>query len=221
MRTYTLRSWDEDAGTIDIDVLLHTGDSHSDHAGVASPWAHSVEPGAVIGFAGPGGAWRPSADYRRFILVGDESAAPALLAAVEQLPAGSSAELFLEVEDASHHIAIPPTQSGATVEGHIVERNGAVHGTTLVQAVVASELASGDRASWFIHGVAEMIRDMRKHLFVDHAVDKADASISGYWRLGMVEDEWQASKREFTEAMEVSEATEAAQSSGRRNSSDR
>jgi uncharacterized lipoprotein YmbA len=71
---------------------------------------------------------------------------------------------------------------------------------------VDSGLAGEGRASWFVHGVAEMIRDMRRHLFVDNGIPKADVSISGYWRLGMVEDEWQASKREFTEEIEAAEA---------------
>lgn len=213
MRTYTLRSWDDDAGTFDIDVLLHAGENGSHHAGIASPWAQTVEPGVTIAFAGPGGAWSPSPEYQRFILIGDESAAPALLAAVEQLPSGSSAELFLEVEDASSHIEIPQPTSGAEVSIHIVERNGAVHGTELVRVVVDSGLAIGGRASWFIHGVAEMIRDIRKYLFVDHSVEKADVSVSGYWRLGMVEDEWQASKREFAESLDALEA-EASENAG-------
>ena len=50
-----------------------------------------------------------------------------------------------------------------------------------------------------------MIRELRRFLFVEQEVDRADASISGYWRLGMVEDEWQATKREFVESMEREE----------------
>jgi hypothetical protein len=58
-----------------------------------------------------------------------------------------------------------------------------------------------------------MIRDLRRFLFVDSGVEKSDVSISGYWRLGMVEDEWQASKREFNEENEAAEAA-ATQASG-------
>ncbi|WP_291474834.1 siderophore-interacting protein [Corynebacterium sp.] len=198
MRTYTLRSWDAAANTLDIDFVVH-GDT-----GLAGPWAATVEPGAVIGFAGPGGAWRPSPDHDRFVLVGDEAAAPAIFAAVEALPAGATAEVFVEEEDADHELEAP--ESAAEVTLHRVLRNGAVHGTELVRAVVDSGLAGEGRASWFVHGVAEMIRDMRRHLFVDNGIPKADVSISGYWRLGMVEDEWQASKREFTEEIEAAEA---------------
>lgn len=50
-----------------------------------------------------------------------------------------------------------------------------------------------------------MVKETRKFLFVEGNVDKADASISGYWRLGMTEDQWQASKREFNEQNEAEE----------------
>ena len=202
MRTYTLRSWDTDANTVDIDFVVH-GD-----AGLAGPWAAVVQPGGKIGFAGPGGAWRPSPDYDRFVFVGDEAAAPAILAAVEALPAGTSAEVFLEEADADHALEVPSSDAEVTV--HRVPRNGAVHGTELVRAVVASGVAGEGRASWFVHGVAEMIRDMRRHLFIDSGLEKADVSVSGYWRLGMVEDEWQAGKREFNEEIEAAEAAAAA-----------
>lgn len=197
MRTYTLRSWDAAANTLDIDFVVH-GDT-----GLAGPWAASVQPGGVIGFAGPGGAWRPSPDVDRFVFAGDEAAAPAIFAALEALPAGATAEVFLEEEDADHGLEAP--EAAAEVTLHRVFRHGSVHGTELVRAVVESGVAGEGRASWFVHGVAEMIRDMRRHLFVDHGLPKEDVSISGYWRLGMVEDEWQASKREFTEEIEAAE----------------
>ena len=199
-------SWEDadlDPTTLrDIDFVVH-GDT-----GLAGPWAAVVQPGGKIGFAGPGGAWRPSPDYDRFVFVGDEAAAPAILAAVEALPAGTSAEVFLEEADADHALEVPSSDAEVTV--HRVPRNGAVHGTELVRAVVASGVAGEGRASWFVHGVAEMIRDMRRHLFIDSGLEKADVSVSGYWRLGMVEDEWQAGKREFNEEIEAAEADAAA-----------
>lgn len=213
MRTYTLRSWDTDAETLDIDFVVHDS---SEQSGLAGPWAATVRPGARIGFAGPGGAWRPSGDYDRFVFAGDEAAAPAIFASVEALPAGVTAEVFLEEEDADHALEAPVAASGAEVVVHRVPRDGAVHGTELVRAVVASGLAEdaaatgGERTAWFVHGVAEMIRDLRRHLFVDNGLAKGDVSISGYWRLGMVEDQWQASKREFTAEIEAAEAEASA-----------
>ena len=58
----------------------------------------------------------------------------------------------------------------------------------------------------FVHGNAEMIKDLRRYLFLESGVDRANVSISGYWRTGQTEDDWQAGKRAFNEAMEAEEA---------------
>lgn len=197
-RTYTLRSWDAESQTVDIDFVSH-GDT-----GLAGPWADAARPGDGIGFMGPGGAWRPEGEH--VVFAGDEAAAPAIFAGIEALPQDVTAEAWVEVSDADAHLPAP-SHPGTTI--HWVERDGATHGTELVRAVVAAGVPSGE-TRWFIHGVAEMIRDLRRHLFVDSGVPKSDVSISGYWRLGMVEDEWQASKREFTEEIEADEAQAAA-----------
>lgn len=100
-----------------------------------------------------------------------------------------------------------PRREGVSM--HWVHREGATHGTALSQAVRGAGIPD-QRTSWFIHGVAEMIKELRRFLFVDGGVDKKDVSISGYWRLGMTEDQWQASKRDFVTELEELEAREAA-----------
>lgn len=195
-RTYTLRSWDASAGTVDIDFVAH-GDT-----GLAGPWAAAASVGDKIGFMGPGGAWHPEGDV---VFAGDEAAAPAIFAGIEALADDATAVAFVEVENAESRLAAPE-HPGLTL--HWVERNGATHGTELVRAVTEAPLPA-EGTQWFIHGVAEMIRDLRRFLFVESGVPKPSVSISGYWRLGMIEDEWQASKREFNEENEAAEAAAA------------
>lgn len=191
-RTYTIRRFDQQSGEMDVDFVLH-GDT-----GLAGPWAAQAQAGDIIGFAGPGGAWKPEDGYEHFVLAGDESAAPAIAAAMEALPAGASVDVFIEVDDAQHEFDMPGQVTW-------VYRNGATAGTELMRAVRANGMPAG-KTSWFVHGVAEMVKDVRRFLFAENGVDKADASISGYWRLGMTENEWQSSKREFVAEMEASEA---------------
>jgi NADPH-dependent ferric siderophore reductase len=80
-RTYTVRAWDQATSGLTIDFVYH-GDE-----GIAGPWAASAKPGDELWFSGPGGAYAP-----------DESALPAIGAAIEQLPAGARAKVFVEVE---------------------------------------------------------------------------------------------------------------------------
>src|SRR6478609_9220512 len=97
-RTYTIRWFDRDTGELAIDFVVH-GD-----AGLAGPWAATVEPGESIGFHGPGGSYAPDPTAVTHLLVGDEAALPAIAAALEVLPDEASAEVFVEVADADHHI---------------------------------------------------------------------------------------------------------------------
>ncbi|MFF0266144.1 siderophore-interacting protein [Kribbella sp. NPDC004536] len=85
MRTYTVRDWDEEARELTIDFVYH-GDE-----GVAGPWAASAQPGDVLWFNGPGGGYTPDPEADWHLLVGDESALPAIGAAVESLAPGARA----------------------------------------------------------------------------------------------------------------------------------
>ena len=78
-RTYTIRTVDTAAREIAIDFVVH-GDE-----GVAGPWAASVQPGASISLYGPAGAYSPRSDADWHLFAGDESAIPAISAAVEKL----------------------------------------------------------------------------------------------------------------------------------------
>ena len=195
-RTYTFRRVDTTTGDFDLDFVIH-GDQ-----GLAGPWAARAEVGDTLHFRGPGGAWHPGQDYDHFVLAGDEAAAPAIAAAVENLPAGATADVYLEIAGAGAEFEMP-TPEGVNLNW--VHRDGATHGTELSAAVRAGGIPQR-RASWFIHGVAEMIKELRRFLFVDGGVDRADVSISGYWRIGLTEDQWQASKREFTAEAEAEES---------------
>src|SRR5206468_795976 len=80
-RTYTIRSHDAEAGELTID-FVHHGDN-----GIAGPWAAAAKPGDELYFLGPGGAYAPDPTADWHLLVGDESALPAIGAALDALPA--------------------------------------------------------------------------------------------------------------------------------------
>ncbi|MFT3887964.1 MAG: siderophore-interacting protein [Arachnia sp.] len=199
-RTYSIRSYDSATGAAQLDFVLH-GDE-----GLAGPWAANAQPGDEIGFFGPGGAWHPTEDYGHFILAGDEAAAPAIAASLERLPEGSTAQAFIEVANMDATFAVP---EGQGIDIVWVPRDGAPYGLLLSQAVRGAEVPGG-KVGWFVHGVAEMVKDIRRYLFVERHVPRADVSISGYWRTGMTEDGWQSSKHEFVAQMDAEEAAAAA-----------
>ena len=72
----------------------------------------------------------------------------------------------------------------------------------LSRAVRGAGLPDGEVHA-FIHGNADMIKELRAWLFVEHQVPRQNVSISGYWRTGQDEDAWQATKQDFVASMEA------------------
>ncbi len=200
-RTYTVRSFDRESNVLAVDFVVH-GD-----VGLAGPWAAKAVPGDRIGFRGPGGKFVPDPSADALLLVGDEAAIPAIAATLEALPHDVVAQVFVEVNDEDHRVALPLTDR-TTV--HWVHRDGHSHGVGLAEAVRNAPYPEGSVQA-FVHGNAHMVKDIRRYLFVERGLEKARASISGYWRTDYTEDAWQASKHEFVRAMEAEEA--AAESS--------
>ncbi|WP_246170969.1 siderophore-interacting protein [Pseudonocardia hierapolitana] len=183
MRTYTVRALDHAAGELTID-FVHHGD-----VGLAGPWAAAARPGDVLRLAGPGGAYAPDPDADWHLMVGDESALPAIAAACERVPAGVRVVAMLEVADAAEEQELGCTGVLHTTWLH--RRPGAPE--QLLDAVRSLEFPPG-RVHAFVHGEAGIVRGVRRHLVDERAVPRELLSVSGYWRRGVDEDGWQAEK---------------------------
>ncbi|OIJ92434.1 siderophore-interacting protein [Streptomyces colonosanans] len=184
-RTYTVRAWDPVHRELTLDFVIH-GDE-----GLAGPWAVRVQPGETVRFMGPGGAYAPDTSADWHLLAGDESALPAIAAALEALPAGAAARAFIEVAGPQEEQKIV-----SDVEPVWLHRGSRPVGEALVEAVRALEFPDG-RVHAFVHGEAGFVKELRRLLRVERQIPREDLSLSGYWRLGHNEDGWQASKREW------------------------
>ena len=198
LRTYTIRSFDAAAAEMSVDFVIH-GDE-----GLAGPWAAAAQPGDPMRFVGPGGAYAPSdtADWHLFI--GDESALPAIAAALEALPAGARAKVFCEVggPDDEQPLASAAEPCGSELVTW-VHRTG--EGSPLVDLVTGWTFPDGT-PEVFLHGDAGFVKDLRRHLRGDRGVPPAALSASGYWRRGSTEEGWRSAKAEWKAAVETDEA---------------
>lgn len=190
-RTYTVRAWDPEHRELTLDFVLH-GDE-----GLAGPWAMRARPGETVRFMGPGGAYAPDPDADWHLLVGDESALPAIARSLESLPDGATAYAFVEVAGPEEEQKID-----SDVEVVWLHRGTRPVGQALVEAVRALEFPEG-RVHAFVHGEAHFVKELRQLLRVERGVAREDLSISGYWRLGHDEDGWQASKRDWNARIET------------------
>jgi NADPH-dependent ferric siderophore reductase len=134
-RTYTVRAVRPAEREVDIDFALH-GD-----LGPASAWAISATVGDDIILIGPdeqsegralGIDFRPGT-VENVLLAGDETAAPAICAILEQLPADASGVAMIEVPTPED---VLPVRAPAGVQVRWLARTAeGVHGERLVPAV--------------------------------------------------------------------------------------
>lgn len=195
-RAYTVRAVDYEAGEFIIDFVVH-GDE-----GLAGPWAARAVPGDALEFVGPGGEWSPRLDADVHLLVGDESALPAIGAGLDALLEArpdARAVVFAEVAEPGQEYPLP---AGPGVEITWIHREGAPYGELLAAAVLAAPFPGGDLEA-FVHGNAEMVRPLRRYLLREHGLPREHVSISGYWRAGHTDEAWRAVKRDFNAQMEA------------------
>jgi NADPH-dependent ferric siderophore reductase len=170
MRDYTPRRIDLAAGELDIDFVLH-GD------GPASTWAEQCEPGHHLYIGGPRSSMIVPDIFDSYLLIGDETAIPAIARRLEELPANRHALVVIEVEDAAERQALV---SAAQVEVIWVERHASTQ--DLLATVAGLTLPSGELYAW-IATEAALSRRVRKVLLQDHGLVETQIKAAGYWRL--------------------------------------
>ncbi|AVT33194.1 MULTISPECIES: siderophore-interacting protein [unclassified Plantactinospora] len=196
LRTYTVRAWDAVARELTLDFVYH-GDE-----GLAGPWAAAARPGDRVMFRGPGGGYAPDPLADWHLLVGDESALPAIGAALERLPYAAPARVFLEVDGPAEEQHL-----GTEADAEIVwvHRAGRVVGEALVEAVRAATFPAGQPHA-FVHGEAYFVRELRRMLRGELRVPKERLSISGYWRRGDDDESWRSAKPDWNRQVEAEES---------------
>ncbi|MGF1429627.1 siderophore-interacting protein [Kitasatospora sp. LaBMicrA B282] len=207
-RTYTVRAWDPVSGELSVDFVVH-GDE-----GLAGPWAARVQPGETVHFLGPGGGYAPDPAADWHLLAGDESALPAIAAALERMPDGAVGHALVEVADAAEEQKIA---SPAGVEVSWLHRGERPVGAALIEAVTALDVPAGT-VSAFVHGEAGFVKELRRQLRLERGIPREQLSISGYWRFGQNDDDWRAAKREWNARVEA-EQESAQQEPGQQESS--
>jgi NADPH-dependent ferric siderophore reductase len=193
LRTYTLREVRPDTGDIVIDFVYH-GDS-----GLAGPWAASASEGSEMFVVGPGGAYSPDLTADWHLLVGDDSALPAIAASLTRIPPSTPVHALIEVTDVADE---QPLETPGLLRTRWLHR---ARGESVVTAVRELVFPSG-RVHAFVHGEAGAVKELRRHLREERGLTMDQLSISGYWRLGF-DDE---GHREMKAAERAAETASAA-----------
>jgi len=177
MRDYTPRRHDAQANTLEIDFALHD-------AGPATQWAEQAKPGDIVGVGGPRGSFIVPTAFDWHLLIGDDTALPAISRRLAELPAGARVVVLAEVDSAADEI---PFETQADLTPRWVHRNGAAPGLSpvLVETLKTMTLPTGDFHAW-VGCESAIAKALRAHLVGERGANPKWVRASGYWRRGAV-----------------------------------
>ena len=181
-RRITVRRWEPEARRLTLEFVTH-GDE-----GSAGPWAANAREGDALVFTGPAGAYNPDPTADWHLMVGDESALPAIAASLEAVPPDTPVVVRLISNGPDHEIALTTT---GRLDLAWLQRTG--DPDQLAQSLTALAFPAG-RVHAFVHGEAGEIRAVRRHLLADRGLDGEQLSCSPYWHRGMTDEAWRQIK---------------------------
>lgn len=185
-RTYTVRRWDDEKRQIEVDVVLH---GHGEDSGIAARWADEAQPGDLLAMSGAGGGYTPAPETRRHLMLGDHAALPAIAAGLEAMDEDAQGTVLIQLDHDEDRLELEHP-AGVEVRWLIGERE------LLLEAVDQLNLEDHEGLQIFCHVERGITKQLRAKLVKQAGIPREQISISAYWALGRIEDQFQAEKRE-------------------------
>lgn len=185
LRTYTPSGVRPEAREVDVDVFIH----HP--AGPASQWAQDVEVGDRVvingpdvrnGFTGYGLHWDPgTAD--ELLLIGDETAFPAIANIHRSLGEGAKVEILAEAANPLDGNLLP-TGARPLVREPIAGPGSGLETLTRDWGGRRAPEDLGENLYIWIAGESGAVTRIRRYLTTDLGIAKERISFLGYWKTG-------------------------------------
>lgn len=183
VRNYTIREYRHagngqfgDAVEIDIDFASHG------ELGPASAWADTAAVGDEVAFLDEGLIYNPTPDAQWQLLVGDESALPAIVGILRSAPKDLCAEVFIEMPHADDAQAVD-VGDGVNIHWLVRADSDARPGALALRTVREAVLPAGPSYT-FVGGESDLATGLRRHLVSERKFPKTDISFTGFWRHG-------------------------------------
>ena len=170
-RDYTPRAFVRGACELTIEFSLH-GD------GPVANWAGQAQPGQRVTIGGPRGSMIIPMDYDWHLLVGDETALPAISRRLEELPGSARAIVIGQVADAADRRAFAEAASQPDVRWVATDAE-------LLEAVRSLPLPRGEGFAWCAGESATMVA-LRRLLVGEKGHDPKAIRAAAYWKRGAV-----------------------------------
>ncbi|KAA2315524.1 siderophore-interacting protein [Pseudooceanicola sediminis] len=173
MRDYTPRRYDTDGRSLVLDFAVHD-------AGPATAWAVGAAVGDRLNIGGPRGSRRITGQISQWVLIGDETALPAMGRFAEEAEAGARVSMFAAVRDAAEEQAF---DSAADLRMTWVHRpeSQAADARALLEAVKDAPFGEGT----FIWIAAEAsVTQAVRAWFIEAGHPLVWTKSAGYWVAG-------------------------------------
>ncbi|MDB5856345.1 MAG: h16 [Ramlibacter sp.] len=170
-RDFTPRRYDNARRELEIEFVLHG-------EGPATEWAAAAQVGDALEIGGPRGSFVIPVEFDHHVLLGDESALPAIARRLEELAGRARVTALVEVDGDADRVALP---QGEGLAVHWISRQQG----SLLDAVRALPLPAGETYYWAA-GESAAVRAIHQHLVHERGVDKKRIRASSYWRRGAV-----------------------------------
>lgn len=184
MRNYSVRAYRPATAAggaeIDVDFVLH-GSASDGTAGPASGWAETCKPGEHVLIIDEGLAFNPQRGTERVLLVGDETALPAISAICASLPTDATGTAIVEVPSNEDALEFPHPAGIEVV--WIARPHGKQPGVLALAALHTTALPDAPFHA-YAAGEQALAAGVRKHLVVERGIDKNAVSFCGYWKFG-------------------------------------
>ncbi len=175
MRDFTPRAFDRAAGRLTIDFALHEN-------GPATEWAANAKVGDRLDIGGPRGSQIVPDDFDWYLLIGDESALPAIGRRVEELRAGAPVTTLIAIVHPYEEQRFKTQAVWTPIWLHRGEPNKG-DADLLRDRLADFTPPPGDGFIW-IAGEAAIVRTLRAHMIEERHHPKAWVKAAGYWQRG-------------------------------------
>jgi NADPH-dependent ferric siderophore reductase len=172
-RDFTPRRFDNRRGELDIEFALHA-------TGIATAWASHAQVGQYLGIGGPRGSMIIPTEFDWHLLIGDDTALPAIARRLDELPATAHAIVVAEIAGAHAEVEL---KSRASLHVTWCHRDGG-EARSLFSAVSAMpSLPAGEGYAWAAAESAS-VRQIREHLVADRQMARDRVRAAAYWKRG-------------------------------------
>lgn len=172
-RDYTPRHHDAARNELTIDFVLHG-------VGPATRWAAQASAGQSIGIGGPRGSFLVAGDYARYVLVGDESALPAIGRWLDEAAEDTCVRVLAEIPDDDDRQPLT-SRSSHQIDWLSRQQSDAAGSDLLEQALRTLPEQPHDTFYW-IAAESQRARAMRQYLSLERGVPKESIRATGYWK---------------------------------------